>query len=137
MGEASSAQKDFLDGLRKDRRELILVQQDIIKSKKKLAALQAAREALGDSIEISEENLDKISRSTKKWDKNTNNLKGQLDGINFDIEQLKRDLDRQKSYSTENSKALKSWRKGKKKHDSRLKALNNKYKSVLRSQKNK
>ena len=111
LGEAEKARKDFLEAVGKDRKELALVRKDIVTAKKKLGALTAAEEALKESIEISEESLDKIANRRQKWGENRVNAKTDLQGVNHELIVLRRKSANQQKLLKENSAALKKWRK--------------------------
>ncbi len=67
IDEAEVARKDFQKAITKNRRELVQVRRNIVKTKQKLGALEAVAEALMESSEVSEEGLSKIIERRIEW----------------------------------------------------------------------
>lgn len=111
LQEATTARDDFIAALEKDRKELALVRKDILVAKKKLGALQAAEEALKESIEISEESLEKISGRSKKWSDNRGTAAGDLKDVAQELIVLEKQKKEQEVNLEQNQASLKKWRK--------------------------
>jgi septal ring factor EnvC (AmiA/AmiB activator) len=110
IGEAERARKEFQAAIEKDRKELALVRKDIVMIKQKLGALEAAEKALNESIQVSEEGLDKISNSRTKWGQNKGDADSELQEVTTDLESLKKQRDEQQKIFNENTASLQKWR---------------------------
>ena len=110
IGEAEKARKEFQAAIEKDRKELALVRKDIVVTKQKLGALEAAEKALNESIQVSEEGLDKISNSRTKWGQNKGDADSELQEVSTDLEGLKKQRDEQQKIFGDHTASLQKWR---------------------------
>lgn len=136
LKEAGTARDEFLKALDKDRKELALVRKDILIAKKKLGALQAAEEALKESIEISEESLDKISGRSKQWADNRGSAAGDLKDVSQELIVLRKQKEEQEAKLKQNQASLKKWRKSYVSLSDSLQKLTLRLKAVQRGKKN-
>ncbi len=111
LKEAGTARDEFLKALEKDRKELLLIRKDIVTAKKKLGALQAAKAALKESIEISEESLEKISGRSRQWSDNRSGAAGDLKDVSQELIILRKQKKEQAAKLKQNQASLKKWRK--------------------------
>lgn len=137
LNGASAARKDFDHTLIKDRQELALVEKDIIATEKRLAALQAARKALEESIEISEDNLSKMNDRSESWNKNLAHLQEEITDIEKDIEKLSNERDSAAKKKLENQQALNKWKKSLASFNNTFQRLDQRYRAALREEKRK
>lgn len=107
----SSAKKEFERALMKDKQEMEMVQADLIAVEKKLGQLKAAKNALKESIEISEENLTTMNDRSSTWQKNRDQVQSELSGIEKDISQIDVKKDAQEKFRIDNQQALNKWKK--------------------------
>lgn len=106
-----NAKKEFERSLLKDRQELELVERDIQMVERKLVALKAARKALEESIDISEDNLGKMNDRSGSWQKNRDHLSGELTGLDKDIMEVEKQKEGQEKTRLQNQQALNAWKK--------------------------
>jgi len=132
LGATSLAKREFEKSLEKDAAELDLVEKDILAVQRKLVALEAAKKALQESIEISEENLSKMSDRTGSWQKNKNHLTTELKAIETDLSQIEQQIENQEKLRTENQQKLNTWKKSIGNFENSHQKLEQKYRSALK-----
>lgn len=135
ISEAERARKEFQSAIEKDRKELALVRKDLVATKQKLGALQAAEKALEESIQISEESLDKISNSRSRWGANKGEADGELKAVTSDLENLEKQREEAAKALAENNAALAKWRQSHVQSAKTLQELTTKLKSQQRDPK--
>lgn len=135
ISEAEKARNQFQGAIEKDRKELALVRKDLVATKQKLGALQAAEKALEESIQISEESLDKISNSRTKWGQNKGDADGELKAVSTDLETLEKQREEQAKILAEHNASLTKWRQSHVQAAKALQDLTTKLKAQQREQK--
>lgn len=137
LSATNSARREFEKGLERDRSELDLVEKDIVAVKRKLVALEAASKALKESIDIAEDNLDKMSDRTGSWQKNKDNISSELKGIDGDISSLEQKMEGQIKLRTENQQKLNTLQKSVSSLEGNYQRLDAKYKAAVKDQERK
>src|SRR5690606_22150930 len=132
LGATGTARKEFERSLLKDRQELEMVVRDIQMVERKLAALKAAKKALEESIEISEDNLSKMNDRSGSWQKNRDHLQGELTGLDKDIVDLEKQKEAQQKTRIENQQALNKWKKNLAAQESTFQKLDSRYRQAVR-----
>lgn len=132
LSQTNNAKKEFDRSLLKDRQELEQVTRDIQMVEKKLDALKAARKALQESIEISEDNLSKMQDRSGSWTKNRDHLQGELNTLDKDISDLEKQRDGQQKLRLENQQALNKWRKTLDQQETTYQKLDTRYRQAVR-----
>jgi septal ring factor EnvC (AmiA/AmiB activator) len=132
LNAASQAKRDFNQSAEKDKIELGLVEKDIVAVKKKLIALEAAKKALQESIEIAEENLSKMDDRSGTWQKNKSKVETEITDLDKDFDLLDKKKAEQEKLLTENTAALSKWRKTIQNQEAGLQKIEQKYQSAIR-----
>jgi chromosome segregation ATPase len=127
-----TARKEFERSLLKDRQELELVVRDIQIVERKLENLKAAKKALEQSIEISQDNLSKMNDRSGSWQKNRDHLQSELTGLDKDIVDLERQRDAQMKTRLENQQALNKWKQTLATQESAYQKLDSRYRQAVR-----
>lgn len=109
ISQAKAAKKEFQLALKKDQRELSAVQKDVIRTRKKLRALLAAEQALTESIQISEESLEKIFGRSQNWEMSKSKSLGALQEIDDNVKVLLNKRSGQRKLLEEHTRTLKRW----------------------------
>ena len=129
---AGSARKEFDRSLGKDRQELEQVIRDIQMVQRKLEALKAAKKALEESIEISEDNLSKMDDRSGSWTKNRDHLQSELNALDQDTTELEKQRESQQKLRLENQHALNKWRKTLDGQETVYQKLDSRYRQAVR-----
>ena len=129
ISQAKAAKREFQVALKKDQKELTAVRRDLVRTKKKLKALLAAEQALKESIQISEESLEKIFGRSQNWEMSKSKSLGALQEIDDDIKVLLNKRVKQKKLLREHTSTLKRWLRNYKV----LEETQNKFKAQLQS----
>lgn len=132
LNATGAAKKEFDRSLAKDRQELETVERDIQMVERKLVALKAARKALIESIDISEDNLEKMGDRSGSWQKNRDHLQGELAALDKDILDLEQQKEAQEKTRLENQQALNKWKKTLDTQETTYQKLDTKYRQAVR-----
>lgn len=132
LGLTGSARKEFDRSLVKDRQELEMVVRDIQIVERKLEALKAAKKALEESIEISEDNLSKMDDRSGSWLKNRDHLQSELNALDKDTTELEKQRESQQKLRLENQHALNKWRKTLDSQETTYQKLDSRYRQAVR-----
>ena len=132
IASTSSAKKEFEHALLKDKQELESVQKDLLQVEKKLAALKAAKKALDESIDISEDNLSKMNDRSTTWQKNKESVQNELTSLEKDVAGLDTQKDAQEKTRLENQQSLNKWKKALASQESAYQKLDSKYRQAVR-----
>lgn len=132
-----TAKKEFERSLLKDRQELELVVRDIGTVERKLVSLKAAKKALEESIEISEDNLGKMNDRSGSWQKNRDHLQGELGSLDKDIQELEKQKEAQEKTRLQNQQALNSWKKTLATQETTYQKLDTRYRQAVREEEKK
>ncbi len=132
LSATGSARKEFERSLLKDRQELDLVVRDIQMVEKKLDALNAAKKALEESIDISEDNLSKMNGRTGSWQKNRDHIQAELNEVDKDILDLEKQREAQQKLRLENQQALNKWKKTLDTQETTYQKLDSRYRQAVR-----
>lgn len=132
-----TAKKEFERSLLKDRQELELVVRDIGTVERKLVSLKAAKKALEESIDISEDNLGKMNDRSGSWQKNRDHLQGELSALDKDIQELEKQKEAQEKTRLQNQQALNSWKKTLATQENTYQKLDSRYRQAVRDEEKK
>jgi len=99
---------------------------------RKLENLKAAKKALEQSIEISQDNLSKMNDRSGSWQKNRDHLQSELTGLDKDIVDLERQRDAQMKTRLENQQALNKWKQTLATQESAYQKLDSRYRQAVR-----
>jgi chromosome segregation ATPase len=132
LSATGTARKEFERSLLKDRQELEMVIRDIQMVERKLTALKAARKALEESIEISEDNLSKMNGRSGSWQKNKDHLQSELTTLDRDIVDLEKQKEAQQKVRLENQQALNRWKKTLASQETAYQKLDSRYRQAVR-----
>lgn len=132
LGATGNARKEFERSLLKDRQELEMVIRDIQMVERKLAALKAAKKALEESIEISEDNLSKMNDRSGSWQKNRDHLNSELSALDKDIVSVEKQKEAQQKIRLENQQALNKWKKTLATQETTYQKLDSRYRQAVR-----
>jgi chromosome segregation ATPase len=132
LSATGTAREEFERSLLKDRQELEMVIRDIQMVERKLTALKAARKALEESIEISEDNLSKMNGRSGSWQKNKDHLQSELTTLDRDIVDLEKQKEAQQKVRLENQQALNRWKKTLASQETAYQKLDSRYRQAVR-----
>lgn len=132
LAATGSAKKEFERSLLKDRQELELVERDMQMVERKLVALKAARKALEESIDISEDNLGKMNDRSGGWQKNKDHLGGELTGLDKDLMEVEKQKETQEKVRLQNQQALNGWKKTLATQETAYQKLDSRYRQAVR-----
>lgn len=132
LGSTANAKKEFEKSLEKDRRELALVEKDLEQVERKLESLKAARKALKESIDISEDNLSKMSDRSGSWQKNLDHITKERDALQKDVDDLEAKKEAQEKSRLENQQALNKWKKSLATQELTYQKLDSKYRQAVK-----
>lgn len=132
LASTSSARKEFDRGLLKDRQELEMVVRDIQLVEQKLVRLKAAKKALEESIEISEDNLGEMNDRSGSWTKNKDHIQGELNGLDKDITEVEKQKEAQEKARVENQQALNKWKQTLATQETTYQKLDTKYRQAVK-----
>jgi chromosome segregation ATPase len=132
LGATGSARKEFERSLLKDRQELEMVIRDMQMVERKMAALKAAKKALEESIDISEENLSKMNDRSGSWQKNRDHLNSELTALDKDIMDVERQKEAQQKTRLENQQALNKWKQTLATQETTYQKLDSRYRQAVR-----
>jgi chromosome segregation ATPase len=127
-----SAKKEFERSLLKDKQELELVIRDIQLVERKMAALKAAKKALEESIEISQDNLSKMDDRSGSWQKNKDHLQSELTALDKDVMGLEKQKEIQQKTRLENQQALNKWKQTLATQEATYQKLDSRYRQAVR-----
>lgn len=132
LAATGNAKKEFERSLLKDRQELELVERDMQMVERKLVALKAARKALEESIDISEDNLGKMNDRSGGWQKNKDHLGGELTGLDKDLMEVEKQKEAQEKVRLQNQQALNGWKKTLATQETAYQKLDSRYRQAVR-----
>lgn len=132
LAATGSARKEFDRGLLKDRQELEMVVRDIQMVEQKLVRLKAAKKALQESIEISEDNLGEMNDRSGSWQKNKDHIQGELTSLDKDITDLEKQREAQEKSRLENQQAMNKWKQTLATQETTFQKLDTKYRQAVK-----
>lgn len=132
LAATGSARKEFDRGLLKDRQELEMVVRDIQMVEQKLVRLKAAKKALEESIEISEDNLGEMNDRSGSWTKNKDHIQGELTSLDKDITDLEKQKEAQEKSRLENQQAMNKWKQTLATQETTYQKLDTKYRQAVK-----
>lgn len=132
LAATGSARKEFDRSLLKDRQELEMVVRDIQMVEQKLVRLKAAKKALEESIEISEDNLGEMNDRSGSWTKNKDHIQGELNGLDKDITEVEKQKEAQEKARIENQQALNKWKQTLATQETTYQKLDTKYRQAVK-----
>jgi len=109
-----------------------MVVRDMQMVERKMAALKAAKKALEESIEISEDNLSKMNDRSGSWQKNRDHLQGELNSLDKDIVDLEKQKEAQQKTRLENQQALNKWKQTLATQETTYQKLDSRYRQAVR-----
>jgi hypothetical protein len=105
---------------------------DIQLVERKMAALKAAKKALEESIEISQDNLSKMDDRSGSWQKNKDHLQSELTALDKDVMGLEKQKEIQQKTRLENQQALNKWKQTLATQEATYQKLDSRYRQAVR-----